>query len=262
MTRQLIAVAHVMTVLVVLSGCGRTTPMTATPDQDPVEATHLGTWRATHGPRTFTLTFLKERYIHHHVTHGGAPYVESGGWTATATTVEKMWLDHNNGALRTATKEYAWIDDGNAMRMPLFANEDRAGGHTDLLTWRRVADPVVDMIGTWQSRSLRSSGLYATTRLELRADGTFSYQFTMNQPSGEVVEVRITRSGAYDLNEDIMAIVFTVGDASNPETTTTMRMDYVPTDRVDKIRVTIMYDVESGPISRWGAYISDFVKQD
>lgn len=144
MTRQLIAVAATAA-LVVLAGCGRMTPMTVV---EPIEATHHGTWRATVGPRTFPLTFTEDRYIHHHVTYGGAPYVESGGWTAADTFIEKMWRDRDDGSLRTATKEYVWADGGNELRMPLFANEDiplfgheedYAAFQTDPLTWTRMA---------------------------------------------------------------------------------------------------------------------------
>jgi hypothetical protein len=176
-----------------LLGCQAavTTP-TPTPEPDPPPLPTLqGTWRATKtwvdddgmmtsGVQVLTFTGGGRAIAHNAEFDAAGTLVDdwtlSSGWSATADTVTRRWLDDDDDDDETpeimgeVDKLYYWGEGRQSMFMAPWNRDETT---SDLAYWERVTDPLPDLTGTWVY--VRPWNPDETSTVTINADGSIMF---------------------------------------------------------------------------------------
>ncbi len=146
---------------------------------------------------------------------------ESGGWSATDTTITRTWLDDHDGddetpaIRREQVKAYYWQEERQAVFLaPGWSADAGAAPHR----YTRVADPLAALIGTtWNWR--RNEGSYSLAgTLTFNADGTFVAESVRPDDTHRVEGAYTWDAEALALVPSDMTLTITPADGGAPST--------------------------------------------
>lgn len=188
MTRRMIALGTAAVAVMLLLGCEGTSPKVDEPPADPLQDALVGFWTGTttvpgeeiDREVEASLQLTPSRFIVVYELAGGGTSVISGGWKATAASVDTAWIDGH----RATRSSLPYTLDGESLTITLrdFPRLPDAG-ITITLT-RQQAWQAADLVGRWEERWDWDDGRSRSFALTYNADGMCAWRdFRDNEPA-------------------------------------------------------------------------------